>query len=497
MTDHAAGRIAAGPDADAASAAAPAETGGGVGAGAPGADVVAEATATMTLPGLLAPPYRATTLGIVALTAIVAFEALAVVTAMPAAATALDGLRWYAVAFAAALAGSVIGIVLAGRWSDARGPCGALLAALAGLAGGSVLAGLAPAMGALLAGRALQGIAIGAIGVTLYVLAARTYPARLHGRVFAAMATAWVVPSLVGPGLAGVIVETAGWRWVFLLVPLAVAPTLFALRPTLRTLDGEGPRAPAPAAPGRALVLALLTAAGLGGMHLATGLASPGARLAAGLPSVLVLAVAVPRLLPSGVLTLAPGLPSLVAVRALSAAAFFAGEAFVPLLLVQGAGVSTVIAGLTLTCGAVGWSVGAWLQSSSRLPLDETRALRLGGMLLVAGALVLVMAAALRGGSGQGVVAIVAGGWTVMGLAMGLQRPALGVLMIRRSAGAEIGRNAAALQLGDAIATAAALAVSGGLFATLLTSHPRSAFAGAFLMSLLLALASRRAVTRV
>ena len=53
---------------------------------------------------ILSPRYRATTLGMVALVALVAFEALAVAAAMPTVAQALDGLRLYAVAFGGALA---------------------------------------------------------------------------------------------------------------------------------------------------------------------------------------------------------------------------------------------------------------------------------------------------------------------------------------------------------------------------------------------------------
>ena len=42
-----------------------------------------------------------------------------------------------------------------------------------------------------------------------------TRPA-LHGRVFAAFSAAWVIPSLVGPFLAGAVTEYLHWRWVFL-----------------------------------------------------------------------------------------------------------------------------------------------------------------------------------------------------------------------------------------------------------------------------------------
>lgn len=71
---------------------------------------------------VLSPRYRASTLGMVALISLIAFEALAVTTAMPTVARELDGLKLYALAFGSVLATSIIGMTLAGRWTDARGP---------------------------------------------------------------------------------------------------------------------------------------------------------------------------------------------------------------------------------------------------------------------------------------------------------------------------------------------------------------------------------------
>ena len=80
---------------------------------------------------LLAPAYAATTIGMFALIAFVAFEALAVTTVMPTVADDLDGKSLYARAFAAPLASGVLGMVVAGGWSDRRGPATPLWASLA------------------------------------------------------------------------------------------------------------------------------------------------------------------------------------------------------------------------------------------------------------------------------------------------------------------------------------------------------------------------------
>ena len=104
---------------------------------------------------------------------------------------------------------------------------------------GLVIAGLAPSMLVLVAGRVVQGVGTGLYSVVLYVIVARVYPERLRPRVFAAFAAAWVVPGIVGPYLAGLVVEHAGWRWVFLGVPALAVPAVLALWPALVGLRGQ------------------------------------------------------------------------------------------------------------------------------------------------------------------------------------------------------------------------------------------------------------------
>ncbi|MCC4593561.1 MFS transporter, partial [Xanthomonas campestris pv. cannae] len=185
---------------------------------------------------VLAPAYRATTIGMVALVSLIAFEALAVAAAMPTVARELNGLRLYALAFGGTLATSVIGMTVAGRWSDLHGPAAPLWAGLACFVCGLLLAGFAPSMEVLLAGRLVQGLGAGAISVVLYVLVARLYPQAIRPRMFAAFSAGWVVPSLIGPSISGLVVEHVGWRWVFLAVPLLALPAAALLWPALRRL---------------------------------------------------------------------------------------------------------------------------------------------------------------------------------------------------------------------------------------------------------------------
>ncbi|RXU31407.1 MFS transporter, partial [Pseudomonas syringae] len=127
-------------------------------------------------------------------------------------------------------------------------PGGALAAGLLCFVVGLLVAGLAPSMPMLIAGRLLQGLGAGAYSVALYVIVGRLYPEVLRPRVFSAFSAGWVVPSLIGPGISGLIVQHLGWRWVFLSVPLLAIPAGLLLWPALRGQAWTRDRSDAPTA---------------------------------------------------------------------------------------------------------------------------------------------------------------------------------------------------------------------------------------------------------
>lgn len=430
---------------------------------------------------ILAAPYRATTLGLLALVALVAFEALAVAAAMPTIAAALHGLPLYALAFGITLATSIVGMVVAGPWADRRGPAAPLWAGLGGFTAGLLLAGLAGNMPVLLAGRFLQGLGAGALSVTLFVLAGRCYPAEMRPRLFAAFSAAWVLPSLLGPALSGWMVQTVGWRWVFLAVPLAALPAAWLLRPALGQLQARADGPAAPARPWRALWavgvaggLCLLQVAGQGRGAASVWLLLAGACVAL---------VCARRLLPPGTLRAARGLPSVMALRGAVYAAYFGAEAFLPLLLSREHGLSPVWAGLALSLGALGWSAASQYQGHSRNGWSRHRFLRTGTTAVLLG-LGLTCTAAWPGLP----VSLAIGGWVLAGLGMGLISASLSMLTLALSAPGEEGRNGAALQLCEATVVAAALAVGGSLFAAWLAMSAPLAYLANFAVALAMAL---------
>jgi MFS family permease len=73
----------------------------------------------------------------------------------------------------------------------------------------------------LLLGRALQGFGGGGLGAIAYLAIARGYPERLRPRVLALVSSAWVLPALVGPAVAGQVADHLSWRLVFVgILPL-------------------------------------------------------------------------------------------------------------------------------------------------------------------------------------------------------------------------------------------------------------------------------------
>lgn len=415
---------------------------------------LAEPAAPAVADSLFAPGRRAACLGAVALISMLAFESIAVATAMPAVAEALQGLPYYALAFGATLATSVLGMTAAGQLCDKRGPYRAALAGLAAFLAGLLLAGFASSMPALVLGRALQGLGTGVLGVTLYVGVGQVVPQSLHPKLFALFAGAWVVPGLVGPALASFLVAFMGWRSVFLAVAAAVPVAAGLMLPALRRVG----RGTGEALRWGAMRWALLASAGALTLHAASQQGGVGAVLlfAAGLAAA---GIAARLLLPVGTLRAARGLPTVILLRGLIAATFASAEAFLPLLLTRHFGWSLTQAGVALSAGAVTWSIGSALQARVHRP-EARRLLLPGGFGLTVLGLATVIAPLVFGLP----AGVVFAGWATVGLGIGMSFPILSVLLLKLSPPEQQGSNTSSLQLSDALTSSAALAGAGLLF---------------------------------
>ncbi len=399
--------------------------------------------------------HRRTTTGLLTLVTLVAFEAMAVGTAMPRAVAELDGVAWYAWTFSAFLVTSVVGMVVGGEVGDRRPPGPGVLAGVLVFAAGLVVAGVAQHMAVLVLGRAVQGLGAGVVIVLLYVVAGRSYSSRLRPRLFGAFAAGWVLPALVGPLAAGLVTTHVGWRAVFLgLVPLVAAG--LALLLTAGPGGAPGGEA-APRGRGRA-AWAVLAGTGIAALQYAAQRLDLAA-VAIALAGAAGLAVALRRLLPSGTVRARAGIPAVVASRGLLAGAFFGMDALLPFVLTEQHGWSAATAGLPLTAGAVGWVVAAQLQGR-RPDVPRQRVLRLGCLVLAAGLAATAATAVPALGGWPAYLS-----WAVAGVGMGLGMPSVGVLLLDQSPEAERGANSAALQISDVTASALCVGLAGVLVA--------------------------------
>ncbi|MGY6650605.1 MFS transporter [Amycolatopsis sp. TRM77291] len=413
---------------------------------------------------LWTPEHRVTTIGLLLMVTLIAFESMGVATAMPTMVADLDGLALYAWPFTTFLVASVVATVLSGRLGDRKGPAPALLAGTALFAAGLLVAGLAHDMPLLLLGRGLQGFGSGLLLVSVSLLIALTFSDRERPVIYAANAAAWVLPAVIGPSIAGVVTVSVGWRWVFLgLIPLT-GIGLALLVVVTRKLPAHVPGESA----GRAgVVPAVVAALGVAALTWAAqhpslpALAYGGAGLAA-------LGYALRKLLPAGTLTSRPGLPTVIASRALIAGAYAGMEAYLPLTMTEVHGYSPALAGLPLTVTALGWSAGSMLQGRM-LDWSREASLRTGFALVAAGLAIFVFVPLP---SFPGWMAFVAS--AVGGSGMGIAMPAISVLLLRYSPEAERGFNTSALQLGDWVGSALTIGLGGVLLASLASAKEPS-----------------------
>jgi len=408
------------------------------------------------MPGIWSGATRPLTIGLVLMLTLVAFEGLATATVMPSAERELGGLRFYGWTFSAFLLASLVGITWAGDACDRYGPARPLAAGLALFGAGLVVGGAAPEMWALVLGRGIQGLGGGVVPSVVYVTIGRGYDERLRPQMFAVLSSAWVVPGLVGPAIAGAIAEYVSWRAVFLgLLPIVAFAAALTVPALARIAPAERAQEPE-----RRVLGALELVAGAG--IVLAGLAASRAFVAAPVAAigVVVSVHALLRLLPRGSLWAARGLPAVIAGNGLLNMAFFGAEAFIPLMLTTQRGQSAVFAGLALTAASLTWAAGSWLQARMTDRWERAAMVR-GGLLLVAAGLVLVALVAWE----PVPVAVVPLAWAAGGLGMGLAYPSFSLITLAHAGDGEEGRASSSLKLNEVLGAAMGAGVGGAIVA--------------------------------
>jgi MFS family permease len=405
--------------------------------------------------GLWSAERRPLTLGLVLTITLVASEALAISTAMPVVARDLGGLELYGLVFSAFFVGSLFGIVVVAGLIDRVGVLLPFVVGLILFAIGLLIGGAAPSMPVLIAARFIQGIGGGTIPPVAYVAIGRSLPVSLRPRMFATLSTAWILPGVFGPGVAGFVAETFHWRLVFLgLLPLILVSGSMSIR-GLRALPAGHPAAAIGPSPWRRLGDATVLASGI--VLVTAGLASEQLPLLVGLTAagLAITGLAMSRLAPPGTLRARRGYPTAVLLRGVLTFAFFCIDAYVALLLVEVRGWSATAAGVALTAATISWTAGSWTQArlSDRIRTEQ--------FVLVGFPIVAIFIAAL------GLVLLPqVPAWLAVpifaaaGFGMGLTYSQFAIIVLRDAPAAIQGTVTAGLTLTDVIGTAIGTGVS-------------------------------------
>ncbi|MGE0713344.1 MAG: MFS transporter [Planctomycetota bacterium] len=188
--------------------------------------------------------------------------ASAAAVALPSLARAFDAplpeVQWVVLAYLLATTTLIVG---AGRLGDLLGRRRLLLAGLGLFTAASIVGGLAPSLGVLVAARAAQGLGAATMLALAMALVGEAAPRERAGSAMGLLGAASAVGTSLGPSLGGLLISALGWRAVFLgPAPLAALAWLLARRCLPR--DRREVRAEAPAVDvAGTLLLALALAA--------------------------------------------------------------------------------------------------------------------------------------------------------------------------------------------------------------------------------------------
>jgi MFS family permease len=410
--------------------------------------------------------------GLLGLETLFAVHFLTVATVMPAVLEDLGDISLYGASFWAASLMQLAAIPIASAAVDRFGARRPLYVLTGVYTCGLLVAALAPAMLFVVGGRVLQGLAAGAAYALSIGIVAKQVPEEHRARVLALLATTWILPGLLGPGVGALLVETVGWRWAFAAPLPVLVICLILLVPPLT--DGAATDTPIPWR--RSMLLAL------GGTALFASLTylSPVTAII-GIAGAVAGWLGLRALIPPGTLRARRGPPAAAAAAFLSSVTFVTADSFVSLMLTEVRGLSIAAVGIGFTMQTFAWAGGSWWQSRQ----VERRSL---GAIVVIGTTIMAVgfAVAATGLIHAVPIAVAYVGWVAAAGGMGIVFPTiplsameaagagreasdLSPTLLMDMSGVAVGQglggialaNAVAIGLGIAVGLAGAFAVTG------------------------------------
>lgn len=313
-------------------------------------------------PSIWDPGHITLTTGTILAVTIMALQGIALATMAPVLADDIGGRDLYGWIFTAFILPQIVGTVLGGQEVDRRSPASVFLAHLVLFAIGCLVTGAAPSIYVFFLGRALQGFGAGGMFSCIYAVISVAYEDRLRPAILAVVSSAFIIPSLIGPTVAGFIAEQYSWRYVFfgfLPVLAIIAPLMLPAyhrvrrEPSTIGTDGGANR----------LLLATLLAAGAGLFLSGLEFRPWPLALITALTGLAVLIPPLRRLLPEGTFSARPILPAVISARGLLFGGFIVVETYVIFALTEFGDVSATRAGVVLTGGSLTWTAGSIIQA--------------------------------------------------------------------------------------------------------------------------------------
>jgi EmrB/QacA subfamily drug resistance transporter len=320
-------------------------------------------------------------------------------TALPTIATGLGRLAdvsWVVTGYVVSAAAAT---PLWGKLGDRHGRKRLLEASLAIFLAASALCGIAQSLAMLIVSRAVQGAAAGGLMTLAYAVVGDLVSPRERGRYQGYIMATFAAAAAIGPLIGGLLVDNAGWRWVFYVnLPVGLL-ALAGLRLRLPAPPAQ-PSKTALDAAGAALLAAATTALMLiciwGGQRYAWG--SPEIiALLAGLATSAIALVARTRRAEDPIVPLSLLRRPVIALSStalfLVTATMFSITVFVPLFLQTTTGATPTQAGLLLIPMLVGITLstnlaGRLIERTGRYKLFPLTGLAMIGVAMVALAVV-------------------------------------------------------------------------------------------------------------
>ncbi|MGE7093249.1 MFS transporter [Lysinibacillus sp. NPDC048646] len=409
--------------------------------------------------GVFDAKYRALTIGIILAVTTVAFEGLAIVTIAPSLAQKMNGLHLYGWIFSAFLLAQILGTMITGQRINKNGVFASFGISILFFMIGIVIAATSVNMITLIVGRVFQGFGAGGVITCVYYSITLGYPDKLRTKILALFSSAYILPALIGPYIAGLIAEYLSWRFVFWLVLPFIALAVVLTLPAFRKLTVRGDTASKNSRKeGYAVLLAIGTGMLLAGLSFITDWKG----IILSVAGLFIMIQPLRKLLPEGTLSARRGLPATIASRGFFVACYNATESYVVLALTDVKMLPADLAGLIVAAGALSWSTAAWLQSK----LDakdhgngRKKRVSVGLGFMIIGVAAVMLAVGLP--EGGIIFAVISQLFT--GFGIGLAHPTTGAIALQHAKAGEEGDISASLQFTDAFSPALSIGIGGAL----------------------------------